>query len=174
MPHARFALPTALPPSWRRPSADGTDLDVELFPSVLMLGAATLVQRQLVRPLLEGFGIGVAEWRVLISLHRFGPASSADIVNRSWMDKAQISRAVVQLERQRCLLRSSDPAHGERQILSLTPRGRALYQRVMVLARQQQAQLLGLLTEGERKALYAGLQKILRYAGGPAAADGPD
>ena len=155
-----------IPQSWRAPRPDGMDLEVELFPSVLMLAAGTLFQRNIFRPILEPSGIGVAEWRVLLSLNHYGEATAAQIVDRSWMDKAQVSRAALTLEEGGLIERRPDPAHAKRVILSSTRKGQALYARVHAQAQREQARLLALLEPAERQGLYLSLQKIIRHAQG--------
>lgn len=155
-----------IPPSWQSPAPDGAGLEVELFPSVLMLAAGTLFQRNIFRPILEPSGIGVAEWRVLLSLNHYGEATAAQIVDRSWMDKAQVSRAALALEERGLIGRRQDPAHARRVILSSTRKGEALYARVHAQAQREQARLLALLEPDERRGLYLALQKIIRHAQG--------
>lgn len=163
---ARNPDSTFVPDSWLRPRTDGADLEIELFPSALMLAAGNLFQRNILRPLLEKRGIGVAEWRVLLSLNYYGDATAADIVARSWMDKAQVSRAAAALERAGLIVRRPDPAHARRVILRATARGRNLYTRLLAQAQGEQAKLLRLLAPDERRALYLSLQKIIRYTQG--------
>ncbi len=155
-----------VPESWQSPEPDGAGLEVELFPSVLMLAAGTLFQRNIFRPILEPSGIGVAEWRVLLSLNHYGDATAADIVARSWIDKAQVSRAALALEQAGLIERRPDPAHAKRVILSSTRKGQGLYARVHAQAQREQARLLALLAPDERRGLYLALQKIIRHTQG--------
>ena len=158
--------PPFIPPSWLLPAADGAGLEVELFPSVLMLAAGTLFQRNIFRPLLEPSGLGVADWRVLLSLNHYGDATAAEIVARSWMDKGQVSRAALALEQAGLIERRPDPAHAKKVILSSTKKGNALYARLHAQAQREQARLLTLLTADERRGLYLSLQKIIRHTQG--------
>ena len=157
----------ATPASWLTPSVDGADLEIEVFPSVLMLGAATLYQRNVFRPLVAPYGLGIAEWRVLVSLSRFGAATAAEIANRSWMDKAQISRAVAELEARGYLVREVDEKHAKKRIMSVTPAGHEVYLEIYQLARQRQAEVLRLLTRDERQALFSALNKLIQHSALP-------
>jgi DNA-binding MarR family transcriptional regulator len=155
---------SGVPPAWTHPSRHGAELALEIFPSVLMLAAGTLVQRNIIRPMLELHGLSVAEWRVLISLSLYGAATAAEVVGRSFMDKAQVSRAAAALEAQKCIRRQQDPLHAKRWIMHVTAKGRRLFKRAHAQARQEQIALLELLSPEERRVMYAGLQKIIRHA----------
>ena len=156
-----------LPSSWDNPSVDGADLDIEVFPSVLMLGAATLYQRNVFRPIIEPYGLGIAEWRVLVMLNVLGTATAADIANRSWMDKAQISRAAAELEERGYIVRKADATHAKKRIMSATSTGQEVYVEIFRLARMRQAEILQLLTRDERHTLFSALNELIRYSSTP-------
>ena len=50
-------------------------------------------------------------------------------------------------------------------ILSLTPKGRKLYQQVLPVAQRNQARLLQMLSRDERKVLYSVLNKLFAAIG---------
>lgn len=155
--------PAPIPDSWLDPQADGAALEVEQFPSVLMLAVSTLYQRNIFKPLLDAHGIGVADWRVLLSLNHYGEATAADIVSRSWMDKAQVSRAVLTLGAAGLIDTRPDPEHARRVLLRSTRSGSALYRKLLAQSRCEQARMLGKLSPAERRGLYQALQKVLAY-----------
>lgn len=153
-----------VPSSWLSPTALGLELESAAFPSALMLAAATLFQRNVIRPMLEQYGIGVAEWRVLISINRYKSETAVDIVNRSWMDKAQVSRACLALERRGFIERAQDPDNAKRVILLSTRDGRKAFATLYREAKAAQSNLLLELTNEERRGMYKGLQKVISYA----------
>src|SRR5258706_13959759 len=54
------------------------------------------------------YGIGIPEWRVLVSLGQFGIMTGKAIGSRTHMHKTKVSRAVVQLERRKYLVRRTN------------------------------------------------------------------
>jgi DNA-binding MarR family transcriptional regulator len=72
-------------------------------------------------------GIGIPEWRVLVSLGQFGVMTGKAIGARTHMHKTKVSRAVAELERRKYLTRRTNRADLREAFLSLTPAGRAVY-----------------------------------------------
>ncbi|MFC7333978.1 MULTISPECIES: MarR family winged helix-turn-helix transcriptional regulator [Rhodospirillales] len=101
----------------------------------------------------EQFGISVPEWRVLAILGREQPLSSNDLVERSQMDKAKVSRAVAALVDRGFLSRAVHPDDQRLLQLRFTAAGRALYERIAPLALAWQQQLLDALPPDDRAAL---------------------
>jgi DNA-binding MarR family transcriptional regulator len=73
-------------------------------------------------------GIGIPEWRVLVSLGQFGVMTGKAIGERTHMHKTKVSRAVAQLEQRRFIARRANRADLREAFLSLTPAGRAVYE----------------------------------------------
>jgi DNA-binding MarR family transcriptional regulator len=73
-------------------------------------------------------GIGIPEWRVLVSLGQFGVMTGKAIGARTHMHKTKVSRAVAQLERRKFLSRRANRDDLREAFLSLTPAGRAVYE----------------------------------------------
>jgi DNA-binding MarR family transcriptional regulator len=85
------------------------------------------------------------------------------------MDKAQVSRALLELERRGHVHRRADAGHELRQVLVISKSGMELYRRVMPDARRSQAAMLQVLTLQERKALDSALRKLKEFAEAEAA-----
>jgi DNA-binding MarR family transcriptional regulator len=73
-------------------------------------------------------GIGIPEWRVLVSLGQFGVMTGKAIGTRTHMHKTKVSRAVAQLEQRKLISRRANRADLREAFLSLTPAGRAVYE----------------------------------------------
>jgi DNA-binding MarR family transcriptional regulator len=73
-------------------------------------------------------GIGIPEWRVLVSLGQFGSMTGKAIGARTHMHKTKVSRAVAQLEIRKFVTRRANRADLREAFLSLTPAGRAVYE----------------------------------------------
>src|SRR5438477_2002237 len=74
------------------------------------------------------YGIGIPEWRILVSLGQFGVMTGKAIGARTHMHKTKVSRAVAQLEQRKWLARRANRADLREAFLSLTPSGRAVYE----------------------------------------------
>src|SRR3954467_15043902 len=74
------------------------------------------------------YGMGIPEWRVLVSLGQFGVLTGKAIGARTHMHKTKVSRAVAQLEQRKFLTRRANRADLRESFLSLTPAGRAVYE----------------------------------------------
>jgi DNA-binding MarR family transcriptional regulator len=87
---------------------------------------SSLVSQALTRVYAQ-HGIGIPEWRVLVSLGQFGVMTGKAIGARTHMHKTKVSRAVAELERRKFLTRRTNRADLREAFLSLTPAGRAVY-----------------------------------------------
>src|ERR1700704_5335756 len=74
------------------------------------------------------YGIGIPEWRVLVSLGQFGMMTGKAIGARTHMHKTKVSRAVAQLEARKFLSRRANRADLREAFLTLTPAGRTVYE----------------------------------------------
>jgi DNA-binding MarR family transcriptional regulator len=88
---------------------------------------ASLVSLALSRIYVDRYGIGVPEWRILVTLGEFETMTAKAIGAHSHMHKTKVSRAVRLLERRKLLARRENHADRRETFLSLTPAGRAAY-----------------------------------------------
>ena len=88
---------------------------------------ASLTSQALSHIYSERYGIGVPEWRVLVTLGQYGTMTGKDIGEHSHMHKTKVSRAVAVLERRKLLARRTNHADLRESILSLTAGGLAIY-----------------------------------------------
>ena len=156
--------PPALPDSWREPTPDGATLAMGDFPSVLLVGTGTLIQRHVTKPMLETMALSVPEWRLLAFLHENGRSVAGEIASRTWMDKAQISRVLEALVERGLVRREADPLHRQRQLVELTAKGRRLHAHAFEATRRLQSELLLALSPTERKGLFGALTKLRALA----------
>ena len=88
---------------------------------------ASLVSQALSRIYVERYGIGVPEWRILVTLGQFETMTAKAIGTHSHMHKTKVSRAASALERRKLIMRREKRADRREAFLSLTPVGRAIY-----------------------------------------------
>lgn len=108
--------------------------------------------------------VTLPEARIIAAVGSFGPFSVMDLARHANLDKSQASRAAEALIRRGLVARDSDPADGRVVLVSLTPEGRALYRRVMPIARKWNADLFDCLDNAERVALGKMLDRVIARA----------
>lgn len=99
------------------------------------------------------FHLTIPAWRVMAVLGLEDNLTAADLVSRTAMDKVAISRAVSSLLDMECVHRELDEDDRRRALLTLTPKGRDIYQRIIPLARCYEQDLLNQLSGDEQQAL---------------------
>lgn len=110
------------------------------------------------------FDISIQEWRIIANLGERQPLSAKEIGEHVDLDKVQMSRALGKLIDKRLVLRGIDSRDKRRYSLRLSARGRAVYQRIVPIALQREAQLLSVLSEEERRQLQRILDKLQQKA----------
>jgi DNA-binding MarR family transcriptional regulator len=98
------------------------------------------------------YGIGIPEWRVLVSLGQFGTMTGKAIGQRTHMHKTKVSRAVAQLEGRKFVARKVNRADLREAFLSLTPAGRAVYEELAPRAREFTERLSEVVNTADRAA----------------------
>jgi DNA-binding MarR family transcriptional regulator len=105
----------------------GAPLKLEEFLPYRLNVVASLVSQALSRIYVGRHGIGVPEWRILVTLGQFEVMTAKAIGAHSHMHKTKVSRAVSALERRKLIARRENRADRREELLSLTPGGRAIY-----------------------------------------------
>ena len=95
---------------------------------------ASLVSQALSRVYAKRYGIGVPEWRLLVTLGQYGVMTGKAVGIHSHMHKTKVSRAVALLERRKLLARRANREDMREAFLSLTPAGRAMYEDLAPIA----------------------------------------
>ncbi|HTH62737.1 MAG TPA: MarR family transcriptional regulator [Paraburkholderia sp.] len=106
-------------------------------------------------------GITLPEARLIAAVGSFGPFSVMELARHANLDKSQASRAADALMRRGLMRRDASEQDGRLVLVSLTPEGRALYRRVMPVARKLNTDFFACLDERERNALDQILDKLI-------------
>ncbi len=136
------------------------DFDLERFFPYRLSVLSNTVTRALARLYESEHDLTVAEWRLLAILARFGPISANGVCERSAMDKVRVSRAVTRAVSRGLVDRGVDRNDRRRSALTLTPRGRAIHDRIVPLARDREAQILSTLSKEEGDGLLDALTRL--------------
>jgi DNA-binding MarR family transcriptional regulator len=118
---AEAAVPTAL-------------LKLEEFLPHRLNVLSSLVSHALTRVYGQRYGIGIPEWRVLVTLGQYEVMTGKAVGAHTHMHKTKVSRAVAQLEQRKLVIRRANRADLREAFLSLTPAGRAVYEEAAPIA----------------------------------------
>lgn len=160
--------------AWNDPGAEGANLKINEFLTFHLLRLASIAKSSVAREYLDPAGLSVPEWRLLATVANYSPLPFSDITAMTTMDKGQVSRTLRSAQGKGLIsteLVSADRrGTGEnsassisRVVVSITPSGRALYQKVMPVAQRYQAGLLELMSVEERRVMLDVLQRVYRY-----------
>jgi DNA-binding MarR family transcriptional regulator len=108
----------------------------------------------------QRFGLALREWRVLAVIPPAGGMPVAEVVRRTSVDKAGVSRALSALERRGLLERVWSEEDARRAEVRLTAKGRALLQRLAPAALARQAALKKAFTPSELRTFFMLLDKL--------------
>ena len=104
--------------------------------------------------------ITIPEWRVLAVVAQADETAARDVVKRTPMDKMTVSRAVSSLEEKGLVIREASETDRRVNMLSLSPVGRDLFDRVAALALDYEDSLLSVLSTEERDVFVQTLSKL--------------
>ena len=161
---------------WSALSRNGTGLNVEDFLTFRLTRLSNALRTNLTKRYLEEFGLSLPEWRLLALVTRFSPLRFSELTSRSSMDKGQVSRTLRQLTKRGFIKMKVVKNKGSRStealaapvVVAVTAAGRNLHKEVLPVARKRQVEFLMTLTESERVALYATLDKLFVAIGSDA------
>ncbi len=139
-------------------------LDLDRFLPYRLSILSNQVSDAIARQYSDRFGLTIPEWRAMAVLGGTPGLSAREVAERTAMDKVQVSRAIDSLVRARRVARVADAQDGRIQRLSLTAKGRAIYDEVVPLALHLEDIFLSALKPEERRALDGLLTKLARQA----------
>ncbi len=121
---------------------------------------ANLVSQALSRIYVERYGLGVPEWRVLVTLGQFGVMTGKAIGAHSHMHKTKVSRAVAELEKRKLIGRRANRADLRESFLSLTAAGRGIYEELAPGALEFTRRLAEVVDPADRAAFERAMQRL--------------
>jgi DNA-binding MarR family transcriptional regulator len=121
---------------------------------------ASLTSQALSRIYSERYGIGVPEWRVLVTLGQYGLMTGKAIGAHGHMHKTKVSRAVAALEKRKLLARKTNREDLRESLLSLTPAGTAIYQELAPIALEFARRLSEVIEPADRAAFDRAVSRL--------------
>ena len=140
---------------------DNAPLKLEQFLPYRLNVVAGLVSQALSRIYADRYGIGVPEWRVLVTLGQFGMMTGKGIGAHSHMHKTKVSRAVALLERRKLVMRRANRADLREAFLALTPSGRAMYDDLAPIALDFANRLSEVVDPADRPAFERAIERLI-------------
>ena len=135
-------------------------LDLDRFTPYRLSVLTNKVSSAIARHYSDRFGLSIPEWRIIAVLGQTPGLSAREVAERTAMDKVQVSRAVSTLLADRRVTKEAHETDGRVAHLSLSPKGRAIYDEVVPLALALEEKFLGVLTKKERDAFDLLLSKL--------------
>ena len=135
-------------------------MDLEKFIPYRLAVLAEQVSLATAQVYRERFALTRDEWRVLAALADQGEVRTADVKDRTTLDKMQVSRALARLEADGLVARSPDPADGRAWRVRLLPAGTAMYRKIVPMVQAREEYLLSDLTAQEVELLAGAIDKV--------------
>jgi|SRR5215469_9644195 len=139
-------------------------LNLESFVPYRLSVLTNRVSNAIARQYSERFGLSISEWRVMAVLGGTSGLSAREVAQATEMDKVQVSRAVAGLMRAKRVQRQTDGNDGRVTRLSLSTKGRAIYDEIVPLALGLEARFLAALSTDERVSFDRLLAKLATQA----------
>jgi DNA-binding MarR family transcriptional regulator len=121
---------------------------------------SSLVSQALTRVYSRRYGIGIPEWRVLVTLGQYGVMTGKAVGAHTHMHKTKVSRAVAQLEERKLITRRANRADLREAFLSLTPDGRLVYQEAAPVALEFTQRLSEVVAPADRPAFDRAIKQL--------------
>lgn len=139
---------------------DDAALRLEEFLPYRLNVVASLASQALSKVYAKRYGIGVPEWRVLVTLGQYGVMTGKAVGAHSHMHKTKVSRAVALLEQRQLVARKANDADMRESLLSLTETGRSVYDALVPIAVDFARRLGEVIDPADRAAFERALHKL--------------
>ncbi len=135
-------------------------LDLERYVPAFITFIANKLSHSATATYQRRFGVNVTEWRMmsLLAIEPGIPASR--ICHVIGYDKGPVSRTLTALQTRGLVAIRTDPNDGRSHSISLTAKGRATHDKVIVAALERERRLLSCLDNGEQEVLIDLLRRI--------------
>ena len=146
-------------------------LDLDRYVPGLFTFVANKLSRSANAVYRREFDVSVTEWRILSQLAIEPGIAASRICQVIGFDKGPVSRTLAEMEHAGLVTAEADLQDARRRLLTLTGDGRALHDRIIVVALERERRLLSCLDSTQRETLIDLLNRL--HANLPAVTD-PD
>ena len=144
----------------KEPDAHADDLPLQQFLTFRLSRVQAKLNAQASRVLEKTAGLTLTQWRILAFLGSGAGSTSAELTRVAALDKGQVSRKLKSLIEEGLVTARADAADSRVQRLSLSRRGRALYEQTLPTMRARQRALQSEMSPAEVQRLFATLDKL--------------
>ncbi|EJL87090.1 transcriptional regulator [Polaromonas sp. CF318] len=109
-------------------------------------------------------GLSMSDGRCLTAVGTFAPLSVNDLAQKANLNKGQASRAAQSLVEQGLVVKAASPTDGRGVVLTMTPKGKAAWQRAMQLVGRRNQDIFGVLNAAEREQLGDFFDRLIAKA----------
>ncbi|WP_315833721.1 MarR family winged helix-turn-helix transcriptional regulator [Bradyrhizobium prioriisuperbiae] len=148
------------PATVQKATKGGQLLDLERYVPALITFIANKLSRSATTYYQSHFGVSVTEWRILSLLALEPGIPAARICHVIGFDKGPVSRTLAVMQKRDLVAIKTDPLDGRSHSISLTAKGRAAHDNVIVVALERERRLLGCLRKDEQETLIKLLLRI--------------
>jgi DNA-binding MarR family transcriptional regulator len=138
----------------------GQTLDLERYVPALITFIANKLSRSATACYQRRFGVNVTEWRIMALLAIEPDITASRICHVIGFDKGPVSRTLTMMQSRDLIAIETDPDDGRSHSISLTSKGRAVHDQVIVAALALERRLLACLRKDEREILIDLLRRI--------------
>lgn len=117
----------------------------------------------------EETGLSLSDGRSLSVVGAFGPLSINQLAQLANLNKAQASRSAQYLAEQGLIAKEDTPGDARGVALTLTPRGRKVWQQTMAFIDRRNQAIFGCLSRQEQELLGELFDRLIAHANQPAA-----
>lgn len=129
--------------------------------AVLIIGLAYRLNRGAANYYKSHWGLGVAEWRVILSLGKKSNLIVREVAEVADLDNAAASRSLGLLKKLGLVEVMPTTSRGNAAFAKLTPEGRALHRQLKAAARRRQKKLIATLAPAELAQLTTLLRRLV-------------
>ena len=140
-------------------SSDDQDLPLQQFLTYRFSRVQAKLNAQAMRILAQA-GLSLTQWRIIALIGNAGQARPSALTSEGLIDKGMFSRKIKPLITTGLVDAGIDDKDNRAQVLSLTQKGRMLYNDTLPIMRKRQHALRAALTEEELRLIYTILNKL--------------
>lgn len=139
-----------------------------------LMGMTSAQARRVAAEALDSVGARKYHYMVLAALAEFGPASQAAVADRSGVFRSDLVAVLNELAESGAVERVPDPADKRRNVITMTAAGERRLEQLDAVLADVNERLLAPLDAGERRQLFALLERVNAHlaSGGGSAAPG--
>jgi len=138
----------------------GTSIPLRQMVSYRLSRLQAKLNAQATKILKENGDLTLMQWRILVMLDLYDEATIARIVRETEFDKGLLSRTAKTLIQKGLIATKSIESDLRQHHLSMTEKGRTVFDKAFVPMRGRQEKLLNSMTEQQRENLFDAFEKI--------------